>query len=63
MMIIANATPLMYLHRIRQLELLHRLFTQVAIPEEEAFIMVSMRTTRPSVLHTDCFVAISKLSA
>ena len=35
-MIIANATPLIYLHRIRQLELLHQLFTQVTIPEEVA---------------------------
>jgi predicted nucleic acid-binding protein len=36
MMIIANATPLIYLHCIRQLELLHQLFTQVTIPEEVA---------------------------
>ena len=62
-MIIANATPLIYLHRVRQLELLHQLFTQVAIPEEEAFVMISMRTTRPFVFHADCFVAISKLSS
>jgi predicted nucleic acid-binding protein len=36
MMIIANATPLIYLHRIGQLELLHQLFSQVTIPEEVA---------------------------
>ena len=36
MMIIANATPLIYLHRIGQLDLLHQLFTQVMIPEEVA---------------------------
>jgi predicted nucleic acid-binding protein len=36
MMIIANATPLIYLHRIGQLELLHQLFTQVTIPEAVA---------------------------
>ena len=36
MMIIANATPLIYLHRIKQLEFLHQLFTQVTIPEEVA---------------------------
>ena len=35
-MIIANATPLIYLHRIGQLELLHQLFTQVMIPAEVA---------------------------
>jgi predicted nucleic acid-binding protein len=62
-MSIANATPLIYLHRIGQLEFLHQLFTQVAILEEEAFLMVSMRTTRPPVLHADCFVAIAKLSS
>jgi uncharacterized protein len=36
MMIIANTTPLIYLHRIGQLELLHQLFSQVMIPEEVA---------------------------
>ena len=36
MMIIANATPLIYLHRIGQLELLYQLFTQVAIPKAVA---------------------------
>jgi predicted nucleic acid-binding protein len=36
MTIIANATPLIYLHRIGQLEILHQLFTQVTIPEEVA---------------------------
>ena len=36
MMIIANAMPLIYLHRIGQLELLHQLFTQVTIPAEVA---------------------------
>jgi predicted nucleic acid-binding protein len=60
-MIIANATPLIYLHRIGQLECLHQLFTQVAILEEEAFLIISMRTTRPFVFHADCFVAISKV--
>ena len=54
MMIIANATPLIYLHRIRQLELLHQLFTQVTIPEEEAFHygLYAHYTNLPSVLHT-----------
>jgi predicted nucleic acid-binding protein len=33
MMIIVNATLLIYLHCIGQLELLHQLFTQVTIPE------------------------------
>ena len=36
MMLIANATPLIYLHRIGQLELLYQLFTQVTIPEAVA---------------------------
>ena len=36
MMIIANATPLIYLHCIGQLELLHQLFTLVTIPEAVA---------------------------
>jgi predicted nucleic acid-binding protein len=35
-MIIANATPLIYLHRIGRLELLHQLFTQMTIPAEVA---------------------------
>jgi predicted nucleic acid-binding protein len=35
-MIIANATPLIYLHRIGKVELLHELFDQVSIPEEVA---------------------------
>jgi len=62
-MIIANATLLIYLHRTRQLELLYQLFTRITIPEEETFVMVSMRTTLPFILHADCFVAISKLSS
>ena len=35
-MIIANAAPLIYLHRIEQLKFLHQLFSQVTIPEEVA---------------------------
>jgi predicted nucleic acid-binding protein len=36
MMIIANATPLIYLHRIGKIELLRQLFDQVSIPNEVA---------------------------
>lgn len=35
-MIIVNATPLIYLHRIGKVALLQQLFTQVVIPEEVA---------------------------
>lgn len=35
-MIIANATPLIYLHRIGKVEILHEIFKQVSIPEEVA---------------------------
>ena len=59
-MIIASTTSLIYLHCIGQLELLYQLFTQVTIPEEEAFLMISMRTTQLFVLHADCYVAISR---
>ena len=35
-MIIANSTPLIYLHRIGKVEILHEIFKQVSIPEEVA---------------------------